>query len=191
MKIVINTCAGRESMLRSLLKELPHAIVNFDDFPKEDAFPFKSTAYLNYLRGMFIAGTGDLLLMEDDIELTSNFLSKVELAKQEYPNQVLQFFSMRNKDLTIGTRIEKGRTYMSCVCSYFPNGIPQRIVEFSKNWYDPKYQFAPNDPMVADFLGQNKLDYVIVVPNLVQHVGKKSMINSKRTSISQSKTYLP
>lgn len=187
MKIIITTCDGREEYVQSLIESIPNAIVNKDDF--KDAGPYVSTAFYNFQRTMKMAGNSDLLYLEDDIILCDNFLQRIEKAKSEYPNEVIQFFSMRNKDLTIGTRREPGSSYMMMQCTYFPMGVARGIYEHSMTYYEEKHKIAPNDPCVADYLRKNKISYIIYVPNLVDHIIGTSKVSSRRSSKRISKTF--
>jgi len=187
MKVIIQTCSGREHFVKYLLKRIPNAIVNFDDFP--DGGKFESTAFFNFQRGMKLAGNESLLYLEDDIILTDSFLNKIEKAKFENPNMVIQFFSMRKKDIEIGTRVENGSNYIMMQCTYFPKGVAKGIYEHSLTYWDENHTTAPNDPCVASYLQKNKMKYVIYVPNLVDHRREKSVINPRRSSNRISKTF--
>lgn len=187
MKIVINTCAGREHYVQNLTPALPSAIINYDDFT--DPGKYKSTAYRNYQRGLSLAKGENLLLMEDDIILADNFLPRVRNAVNAYPGKLIQFFSMRKMDLTIGTREEPGRTYSMSQCTFFPKHLVERIYLYSYLYDNPDHTTAPYDLMIAEYLMHNRLTYIIHVPNLVDHIVGKSAIHPRRPAKRQSLTF--
>jgi hypothetical protein len=191
MRLIINTCKGREQYADALLKQLPDAVLNFDDFT--DMGKYQSTVWWNYQRGWKMAGDDACIQFDDDIILTSNFRQKIAEAIEKHPNTLIQFFSMRNKDLTIGTRVEHGSTFMMQQCYYMPKGMAKELVEYSYGWYerDTIHTHSPNDICIAEYLKNTKQNYIIWCPNLVDHMTLKSEINAKRTSKRVSKTFIP
>lgn len=189
MKIVITTCEGREEGVLSLKSQIPEAIVNFDDFTESGRL--KSTAFYNWQRSLKLVGDEATLQLEDDIVLCSNFLARVKLEIAKFPNDVIQFFSLRPKDLIIGSRWEDGGNFLMLQCYYLPAGMAKQIYEYSFQFLETTtYQYSPTDMCIREFLKKNRRMYYIVVPNLVDHIGFKSKINPKRTAKRQSKTFV-
>lgn len=188
LKMIIMTCDGREYFSNELKEQLPNAIINHDDFT--DSGKMTTTAWNNYVRGWELAGDDPCLQMDDDIILTDNFEEKIHYAISKFPNHVIQFFSMRKKDLEIGTRLEPGRTFMMQQCYYLPQGVAKGIAGFSKEFYEyTKEITCPTDHCIADYLSKMKMKYVIWIPNLVDHKVAKSAIDKRRSSKRQSLTF--
>ena len=189
LKMIIMTCKGREHFANELKEQLPNAIINYDDF-KSAGPKMGSTAWNNYVRGWRLAGENPSIQMDDDIILTDNFEEKIHSAIKKFPNYVIQFFSMRKKDLEEGTRMESGRTFSMQQCYYLPKGFARRLVRFSKTFHDyTKHVTCPTDICIADFLYKKKMVYIIYVPNLVDHKIAKSSIDKRRSSKRQSLTF--
>lgn len=187
---IMMTCSGRESLALKMRSELPEVIVNFDNF--HDPGKFLSTAFYNYRRGWYLAGEHPCVQMDDDVVLTSNFKAKIESAIAQYPDKIIQFFSMRKKDLEIGTREEPLSNFMMQQCYYLPPGVAKKIYEFSfefESYTTEKY--CPSDHVISDWGKRNKESYIIHCPNLVDHMQMVSAIDRRRSSKRQSKTFKP
>ena len=182
------TCKGREHLAKNIESQIPDVIINYDDY--KDSGKFTSTAYFNYVRAInYLQGTGGII-MEDDVVLTQNFVKKAQNALKEHPDQIIQFFSMRKKDIEIGTRKERGSNYLMAQCTYFPAEVLKEILDYEPTFYEnTKHTHSPNDVLVADALKHNKRDYVVYVPNLVDHMEERSMISSSRSTKRQSLTF--
>jgi hypothetical protein len=190
MKIIINTCAGREKFVEYLTSIIPNAIINYDDFPPEAKGKMTTTAWNNYCRGWKLAGNSPCLQLDDDIILCDNFIEKVEAVVDTFKNDVVQFFSMRKKDLSVGTRWEAGATFLMQQCYYLPAGMAKEIHEFSSEFYDYTQEITcPTDHVISDYLQKNKKRYLIYVPNLFNHRVAVSAIDKRRSSKRQSFTF--
>lgn len=182
MKIIIRAVRKRKDFVDKMLKQIPNAIVYYDDV-------FKN-AMKSFLYVLETNGEDAVVILEDDIELTSNFLIKLGVALKEHEHEVVQFFSMRKSDLTIGSRYDNN--YLMGQCTYFPKGYTKLLREFYDVWKDTKNGIANptgTDTMVNDFLRSRKENYWIHCPSLVQHLEVKSVIDSRRSSKRQSKTF--
>lgn len=190
MKYIMMTCKGREKLAIKIKEQIPNLIVNYDDFT--DNGKFTSTAWFNYQRGWEIAGDDACVQMDDDIILTKDFVKKIEKVILEYPNTIIQFFSMRKKDIDIGTRFEPLSNFTMQQCYYLPKGVAKKIYEFSHIFYKyTEHKFCPSDIAIADWGKANKMKYLIYCPNLVDHMQESSMINKIRSAKRQSKTFQP
>lgn len=190
MKYIMMTCKGREHLAKNIIEQIPNLIVNYDDFT--DTGKFTSTAWFNYQRGWKIAEDDSCVQMDDDIKLTSDFVNKIENVINKYPNIIIQFFSMRKKDIDIGTRIEPLSNFMMQQCYYLPKGVAKQIYNYSIEFY--KYttdNYCPSDHVISDWGKKNKIKYMIYCPNLVDHLEEKSAIDVRRSSKRQSKTFKP
>lgn len=185
---IMQTCKGREQYVIENKNKIPNLIVNYDDF--EDPGVFCSTAWKNYMRGLKIAGDEATVQMDDDIILCDNFYEKILNEINKRPNDVIQFFSMRKDDLTIGSRYISGARFMMNQCVYLPAGLAKKIYDFSKEYEkNPHDTMVPIDLVMATYFKQKKIKYWNCVPNLVDHIEGKSAIDKRRSSKRQSLTF--
>ena len=192
IKYIMMTCDNRnDNRIKEYKKEIPNLIINHDDFPKSSSGKFLSTAWNNYLRGWELAGDNPSVQFDDDIILTSNFINKLNSVIKKNPNDVIQFFSMRKDDLTIGTRYVSGSKFMMQQCYYLPKGVAKGILSLKNEWYNlcKDGDKAPTDLLMAEYFKRNKINYLNWCPNLVDHIVGKSAIDSRRSSKRQSKTF--
>lgn len=134
-------------------------------------------------------GDNSFILFQDDIILTKNWRTKAEKVIAERPSQVVQFFSMEKEDKAReeGSRERKGETYISNLCTYFPAGYASQLLDFSYSFVESYPKFKTGDDFVVRYwLKSRKEAYWLHYPNLVQHEGWKSSINSKRPTWRKS-----
>lgn len=186
MKVIIRAVRKRShfvsKMVDQLVSEGAKVTVYYDDFFHD--------AMKSFLYALEMNNDEAMVLMEDDIELTSNFVSKAQAVIDQHPNEVIQFFSMRKDDLTIGSRYDKN--FVMNQCTYYPAGFTTGLKDYHKIWSLTKRGENINayDYMVSDYLRRLKKPYWLHVPSLVQHLEVKSMIDSRRSSKRQSKTFV-
>lgn len=142
-----------------------------------------------FLRMLESVGDDAGLFMEDDIILCDDFVKKAFDEIRKRPNNVIQFFSMRKDDLTIGSRYITGSKYLMNQCFYLPEGMAKEILEFAKDWKGWEKDPTGLDTLIASYLKSKKLRYWNVCPNLVDHKVQKSRIDSRRSSKRQSLTF--
>ena len=179
MLYVVRAVREREPFVREILKQVPDAVVYYDD-----EFHDAMKSYL-YVCEHIVKGQ-PAVLMEDDIILTSNFKEKIEKVISEYPDILINFFSLSKKFTVPHTK--KGREYCMNQCEYFPEGFSLKVVEAYKTW-----ELKEKEPNAYDFLvgyawGNNN-PYLVWCPSLVQHREVKSIINPRRSSKRQSITF--
>lgn len=180
--IIVRTCPGREEYARYVTTLLPDALVSMDR---------AKNAMSNFIQSLKMAGEGAALQLEDDLELTTGFRAKVNSAINCNPGSVIQFFSRKKDDLTVGTRWLTGATFMGALCFYLPPGYSSALVAYYPTWRRRVEHPSGTDLMVADFLKDRKERYLTIVPNLVEHLVGVSSIDSRRSSKRQSLTYVP
>jgi hypothetical protein len=182
-KTIIRSCEGREKFAEYLMGKLaplvPYIIV--DD---------TGNAMNCFRQALDIAKDSPALHMEDDIILTEGFCEKVKTEIEKHPDQVIQFFSIRKKDLTEGTRLESGGKFLMGQCFYLPAGLSMAIKAYLPSWKGIKEHPTGLDSMVMDYLKVTKRKYIHFVPSLVQHREVKSMIDPRRSSKRQSPTFI-
>lgn len=119
--------------------------------------------------------------LEDDIELCDGFYEKILNAVAQYPDRVINFFSLRKKDYEIGHPFEeKGAKFMMNQCYYLPKGYGQRIYEYWKTWTRKQEHPTGYDILMADWMKSEGIDYIQWFPHLVNHLEGTSLINPRR-----------
>ena len=179
IKYTVMTTARNGHDLTAMKKEIPELAIFADDMRDPMGNFLKTMEYTEK----------PCVHLEDDVILTSNFKEKIEDAISQYPDTVINFFSMRKADLTIGTRFEAGRTFMMNQCFYLPENIGLEIYKFYPKWKRKFEHPTGYDILMADYFKANKMKYLIWCPNLVDHMEGKSRINSRRSSKRQSLTF--
>ena len=185
MRFIVRTCPPRAEYLEYLQERIPNLEVVLDSImdPSKRGFD----AFLDSLK---LAGEDGVVHLEDDILLTENFIEKICKVIEEQQYVLIQFFSMRKKDLEVGSRFEPGRTFMMTQCVYYPEGMSAEVLEFYEDLINSgKGQNLGYDEVVALFMRQRGMEYYIHVPSLVDHRVCKSVINPKRSSKRQSLTF--
>lgn len=178
-------------IIKAVKEERPDCVAYLKKHIPEAEFCFDQNrdAMDTFLRSLEMAGKDAVIHMEEDIWLTENWRIKIEEAISEFPEVLIQFFSMRKDDIEVGSRWDYGRNFLMNQCVYYPAGLSLAVREYARSW--DKYDTHPTgtDSMVADFLQHYGLKYWIHVPNLVDHREEQSLINSKRSSARTSKTF--
>lgn len=181
MRYIVRTVYGRERYVDYLLKRIPDLEVLVDP---------GLGAMFNFFESLRRANHDAVVHLEDDIILTKNFVQKVEKAVEQHSMNLIQFFSMRKKDLEIGSRWEPGGSFMMNQCVYMPPEMGLRIMKHYDEWEGKEGNPTGYDLLMADYMKKKKLRYWIQVPSLVDHRQVRSMINPKRSSKRQSLTFL-
>lgn len=150
----------------------------------------KQDAFHTWQLVLTAAGQDAVVVLEDDVRLTDSWRSKVEEAIAEHPDHIIQFFSMRGSDLTVGSRFEPGRTFLMNQCYYLPAGYAAALLDFSQRWVEENPNFKTGyDIAMARWMQLNRIKYWIHVPSLVQHEAWRSEINPRRPRNRQSGTF--
>lgn len=166
--------------LSGYLKEIPDLIIVKDTTQNAyDTFQSALSKALGY----------GAIHLEDDIILCKDFRNRIIEIIKEHPEDVIQFFSMRKDDLTIGTRYINGSKFLMGQCFYIPNRLATDLLIYSYNWSRIKEHPTGLDTMISDFLKLNKINYLNIVPNLVDHKCVKSRIDPRRSTKRQSLTF--
>ena len=192
MRIIVQAMEERGPYIEYVKKHLPGAVFCYDE--KQDAMD-------TFLRAMEMAGEGPSVHMEEDVILTKKFYPKLMavinerrrvLNRQFKTESMIQFFSMRQADLTIKSRWDSNFAMNQCV--YHPRGYSRMLLEYSKEWIpaNPEHPWG-YDTMMNDWLKGRKERHWIHVPSLVDHRVGKSMIGVSsghgRSSKRQSLTF--
>tara|TARA_R110000744_G_scaffold21783_2_gene56149 strand:+ start:1853 stop:2473 length:621 start_codon:yes stop_codon:yes gene_type:complete len=176
MRYILRTCAGREEYAEYVQRLIPSVQICFDK---------GAGAMGNFLQSLEMSGDEAVVNLEDDIWITQGFEKKAEKAISKKPEILIQFFSMRKLDKTIGSRYDAGRSYLMGQCTYFPARMSKGILAFSKKYDRIDHKSHPLDSMIAEYLSKTKQKYWIHCPNLVDHKIGKSMIDPRRASTNR------
>ncbi len=126
---------------------------------------------------------GDAALhMESGVRVNGKFRSVVEDVILEDPHRMVQFFSMRKKDLTEGSRWD--RNFMMTTCFYLPSGWSEELLDYLPRWREiQKASRAIHyDEGIADWVKETGRKFWIHCPNPVDRVTNTQWV---------SKTYRP
>lgn len=186
-RIIIRGVPWRQGMIDYLARELPDAewVIDTPADPKADN---RGRATQSFLRALLLAGDGPAVLMEDDVTLCPAFRRKLEAEIAARPRNVIQFFSMRSADLTVGSRWD--RKYMMSQCTYFPAGYCAQLAAYLPRWCASH----PEDPggydvLVDQWLRERKEPFWIRCPSLVDHRVAASVMDRRRSSKRQARTF--
>ena len=181
---IVRTCDARNHYWDYLKKTLPAASFCVDDFDKSLG---NNTPYFNVRKAMQMADGQPTVFLEDDVLFCEDFNHKVTKEINQRPNDIIQFFSMRKADLTIGSRYDRGSLFMMGQCFYLPAGVSNLILDCWQE-YGEATAFAKRgytDALVAYALQKNKLKYWICIPNLVDHRVGTSIIDKRRAKTNR------
>jgi hypothetical protein len=184
----MRTCSQRQGRYAYYVSFLPALIEIYDDFAGGNTAMQNMRKALQYQ----VAHGLNAVQMEDDIILCNDFAKKCIHEIQQRPRDLIQFFSMRKDDLTIGSRYISGYKYLMNQCFYLPLHIAQLILEnyeeFEQNRTDNR--IGGTDSLVQYALKKHRLKYWNVVPNLIDHKTGVSAIDSRRSSQRKSLTFI-
>ena len=176
---VIRAVRERTEYVNEILKQIPDAIVYWDD-EYHDAMK----SYL-HVCGQII-GDRPAVLLEDDVILTSDFKRKIERVIEEYSGMLISFFSLSKKFTS--PHFKKGREHCMAQCEYYPPGFGTRVVCAYETW--PLRDTEPNaTDYLAGYAWGYANPYLVWCPSFVQHREVKSVINPRRSSKRQSITF--
>ncbi len=178
MLYVVRAVKERKAFVDEILKQIPDAIVYWDEYGNA------MQSYLHVCKN--IVGEQPAVLLEDDIVLTSDFRAKIEAVISQYPEILINFFSLSKKHTQ--PHFKKGREYCMNQCEYFPAGFGRKVAEAYERWDKKETEPTAYDFLVGYAWGHSK-PYLVWCPSLVQHRQVKSIIDPRRSSKRQSVTF--
>lgn len=136
----------------------------------------------------------DILMLEDDIELSEHFLENVRKVIEKNPDKIINFhynFKTKGPELYSEDDLrvfeEKGSNYAFNQCVYLPSKILQKILD-SKQLFKAYYAYAKENRhayiMARIF---EKDTFLVVRPSLVRHKEFKSTISE---SVIKTKDFI-
>lgn len=183
---------GREKYMDGLLEQIPELIV-VQDVVKGWTADGIHSSMATFLQALKIAGDEPHIHLEDDVILCRNFKELSDAVIAEHEHDLIQFFSMRKDDLTVGSRYVAGRQFAMNQCTYFPKGLAKAIAGYYDEWRAQgdnatKYT-APFDTLMAAYMAKERMRYWTSIPCLVQHAHEVSAINPRRSSKRQASCF--
>ncbi len=179
-RVLVSAIPDRVLFVDYLKRHIPHLEVTWDT---------TRNAMDTFLTTMRNAGNDPIIHLEDDILLTQNFVSKIEQAISERPNEIIQFFSRSQADITEGSRYRAGGSFLMNQCKYLPAGVAKGIADYYPEWPGKVEHPTGTDSMMGDYFRVKKMRYWNYVPSLVNHAPVKSEINSRRSRYRQAKVF--
>ena len=136
----------------------------------------------------------DILMLEDDIELSEHFLENIRKVIEQYPDKIINFhynFDTKGPELYSEDNLkvfeERGSNYAFNQCVYLPSKILQKILD-SKQLFKAYYAYAKENRhayiMARIF---EKDTFLVVRPSLVRHMEFKSTISE---SVIKTKDFI-
>lgn len=136
----------------------------------------------------------DILMLEDDIELSEHFLENIRKVIEKNPDRIINFhynFDTKGPELysedDLRVYEERGSNYAFNQCVYLPSKILQKILD-SKQLFKAYYAYAKENRhayiMARIF---EKDTFLVVRPSLVRHMEFKSTISE---SVIKTKDFI-
>ena len=170
----------REHWLPEILDQIPHLEIVRDH---------TRNARDSFLRNLLLVGDDAAVYLEDDIILTRDFTTKVEAVIAERPQHVINFFSLRD-DAAKGPRLMRGGSFSMNQCFYMPPGYASLLYDYHARWPERTLHRAACDLFLGSWLKSRGESYWQHVPSLVQHRVARSVIDPRRSSKRQSRTFV-
>ncbi len=143
-----------------------------------------------YIASLKELGSDPGVILEDDCIIPDNFKDRIEAEIAKRPEDVINFFSRRSADLTIGERYISGGAYSYNVCTYFPKDMAIDLAkEIEDKYRDLLLDGSDTDIGFQEYMKARKIRYWQVVPNLVDHAKGPSTIDTRRAYDRSSKTF--
>lgn len=198
MKIVIFTFKDapkeRQKNVKSLKSKLNKAIQDSGIDLEVCTFVGGNKTSENLISLCSLYKDEDILMIEDDIELSEHFLENVRKVIEKNPDRIINFhynFKTKGPELYSEDDLrvfeERGSNYAFNQCVYLPSKILQKILD-SKQLFKAYYAYAKENRhayiMARIF---EKDTFLVVRPSLVRHMEFKSTISE---SVIKTKDFI-
>lgn len=198
MKIVIFTFKDapkeRQKNVKSLKTKLNKAIQDSGIDIEVCTFVGSNKTSENLISLCSLYKDEDILMLEDDIELSRNFLENIRKVIEKNPDRIINFhynFDTQGQELYSDGNLkifeERGSSYAFNQCVYLPSKILQKILD-SKQLFKAYYAYAKENRhayiMARIF---EKDTFLVVRPSLVRHMEFKSTISE---SVIKTKDFI-
>lgn len=189
MKIVIFTFKGapeeRQKNIESLKTKLNKAILDSGTDIEVCTFVGGNKTSENLISLCSLYKEEDILMLEDDIELSVHFLENVRKVIEKNPDKIINFhynFKTKGPELysedSLRVYEERGSNYAFNQCVYLPSKILQKILD-SKQLFKAYYAYTKenrHDYIMARIFEKDNGTFLVVRPSLVRHMEFKSTI---------------
>jgi len=118
----------------------------------------------------------DSILLEDDVILCKDFKKEVEKVITEWPNTIVNFFTMPHEYFTT---VFGFLYFVYNQCTFYPKGITLQIAEKMIELREPYNQY---DSLENKALRALKLPHLRYRPCLVQHIDDNTFIQKSNSS---------
>ena len=198
MKIVIFTFKDapeeRQKNVKSLKTKLNKAIHDSGTDIEVCTFVGGGKTSENLISLCSLYKAEDILMLEDDIELSEQFLENIRKVIEKNPDKIINFhynFDTKAPELYSDGNLkvfeERGSNYAFNQCVYLPSKILQKILD-SKQLFKAYYAYAKENRhayiMARIF---EKDTFLVVRPSLVRHMEFKSTISE---SVIKTKDFI-
>ena len=187
MKIVIFTFKGapeeRQKNVESLKSKLNKAILDSGIDLEVCTFVGGTKTSENLISLCSLYKEEDILMLEDDIELSEHFLENIRKVVEKNSDKIINFhynFKTKGPELysedSLRVYEERGSNYAFNQCVYLPSKILQKILG-SKQLFKAYYAYTKenrHDYIMARIF--EKDTFLVVRPSLVKHMEFKSTI---------------
>lgn len=179
--VMVSPIPERRQNVEILKSQIPDLIAVEADRAKCDLF----TVYLDLLD---CTGYDGIVMLEDDVKLCKDFMSRIMSVIESKKSDVIQFFTRAlSKNLSRGYK--NGGDFSSTVCNYYPASFckllrDEGFIQYFKNVYYPKKHEPwtyPIDTYIAFVLGYNHIRHWLELPFFVQHLSFKSTLGNRST----------
>jgi len=198
MKIVIFTFKDapkeRQKNVKSLKTKLNKAIQDSGIDLEVCTFVGSNKTSENLISLCSLYKNEDILMLEDDIELSEHFLENIRKVIEKNPDRIINFhynFDTKGPELYSEDNLrvfeERGSNYAFNQCVYLPSKILQKILD-SKQLFKAYYAYAKENRhayiMARIF---EKDTFLVVRPSLVRHMEFESTISE---SVIKTKDFI-
>lgn len=149
----------------------------------------KRDAWDTWVRSLAEAGESAAVFLEDDAELGKNWQERIEKVISSHPDDVIQFFSLARPGKA-GLEHRPASSYLGNVCYYLPAGAAMNLTGFARSWHTEHPEHPTGcDLCIRGWLSSLGVGYLLHTPSLVQHRAWRSVIDRRRSTGRQSKSF--
>lgn len=168
-----------------VVKYLQHHLPDLNVVWDRDRIGAKET-----LEVLLAQAEGDsIVLTEDDIVLTKNFVGKAEQAIAEHPDVLIQFHSRTKDDPIKGSRWRPGGGYYNNQALYLPKDWVSGVLAYLRSPEGREVETGAPDRAIAFWMERERLRYWNHCPTLAEHLEVVSMIDRRRSRFRGSTTF--
>ena len=160
-------------MIKYFVRSVEGRTFDYSPLEYETLIDTDHNSCLHYINTLDYIKDYDAVLMEDDLELCDNFQEEIEKVISQYPNTIINFFTMPVNFFT--THYSTAFAYNQC--TYFPKGILYDIQPLMKKRYNAchgRYYGPILHRVLKEDLG---IPHLIYRPALVQHKDVESILS--------------